>query len=129
MSENLIDCDAGRRLGCSTFCCRLVVRLAEFEREPTRDGSTAKGCIDKALDGLCIHLDPQTHHCMIWDRRPRVCREYTCNNDPMLQAAVHFGVKGIVQLSKDAQNFRVSNNNRIKVPSCNSLNEAPKTNE
>jgi len=93
MENSIIDCDAGRRLGCNTFCCRLIVRFYEDERPPSEDGSTPKGCVDKAPDGLCIHLDGETHRCSIWEKRPRVCREYSCNNDYLLQVAVRVGVK------------------------------------
>ena len=119
MSDSLIDCDEGRRLGCRTFCCRLLVRLDEHEREPAVDGAIAKGFVDKAADGLCVHIDRNTFRCGIWDKRPRVCREYDCNHDYLLQAAIRLGVKNIVQLSRDAQNLRLSGESCIKVPGCN----------
>jgi hypothetical protein len=116
MDDSLIDCDAGRRLGCSTFCCRLLVRFYEDERPPGKDGATAKGCVDKAPDGFCIHLDRRAHRCDIWETRPRVCREYDCNSDYLLQAAVRLGVKNIVQLSRDAQKTPIPKADWIKVP-------------
>jgi Fe-S-cluster containining protein len=45
----------------------------------------AKGYVDKTPDGRCIHLEPGTGRCQNWDRRPRVCRAYSCNADPLLQ--------------------------------------------
>ena len=118
MVDSLIDCEAGRRLGCCTFCCRLLVRLAEDEREPSVNGSVPKGFVDKAPDGLCIHLDRVTHRCGIWEKRPRVCREYDCNHDYLLQAAIRLGVTNIVQLAKDAQSLRVAMESCIKIPGC-----------
>ncbi|KAB2314578.1 hypothetical protein F8A87_00295 [Betaproteobacteria bacterium SCN2] len=118
MVDSLIDCDEGRRLGCRTFCCRLLVRLAEDEREPAMNGSVPKGFVDKGPDGLCVHLDRCTHRCGIWEKRPRVCREYDCNHDYLLQAAVRVGVTNIVQLAKDAQALRIAIENCIKVPGC-----------
>lgn len=118
MVDSLIDCEAGRRLGCRTFCCRLLVRLEEDEREPGVNGAVAKGFVDKAPDGLCIHLDRATHRCSIWDRRPRVCREYDCNHDYLLQAAIRFGVTNIVQLSRDAQKLRADLESFIEIPGC-----------
>jgi hypothetical protein len=118
MDDNLIDCDAGRRLGCNTFCCRLIVRFYEDERPPGVDGSTAKGCVDKGPDGLCVHLDRETDRCSIWEKRPRVCREYTCNDDYLLQVAVRMGVKNIVQLSRDALRAHILREDWIRVPGC-----------
>lgn len=118
MSDSIIDCDAGRRLGCATYCCRLLVRYDENDRPPTADGTTLKSCVDKASDGLCIHLDRETHRCSIWEKRPRVCREYTCNDDPMLQAAIRVGVKNIVQLARDASNLQVASDDSARIPEC-----------
>jgi hypothetical protein len=118
MNESLIDCDAGRRLGCNTFCCRLVVRYAEDERPPSPDGTTAKGCVDKAPDGLCVHIDRITHRCGIWDKRPRICREYDCNTDYLLQIAVRVGVTNIVQLSRDALATKIAEAHWVTIPGC-----------
>ena len=82
----LIDCNAGRELGCLTFCCRLHVRLSEEER--AREGV---GTLDKGEDGLCVHLDRDSYLCAIWDKRPEVCREYTCNDDSLLQVVLREG--------------------------------------
>lgn len=123
MSDSLIDCEAGRRLGCGTYCCRLLVRLDENERQPTTDGSTPKGCIDKDPDGLCIHLDRNSHRCRNWEKRPRVCREYDCNHDPMLQAAIQRGVKNIVQLSRDCLALKLAREDWVTVPGCEFASE------
>lgn len=116
MADTFIDCDAGRRLGCNTFCCRLIVRYDADERPPAVDGATPKGCVDKAPDGLCVHLDRTTHRCGIWRQRPRVCREYECNSDALLQVAVRTGVKNIVQLSIDALRTHVPRDQWVRVP-------------
>lgn len=116
--DNLIDCDAGRQLGCNTFCCRLIVRYDEDERPPSVDGSTPKGCVDKAPDGLCVHLDRATQRCSIWEARPRVCREYTCNSDYLLQVALRLGVSNIVQLSRDSLTTQIPSEHWIRVPAC-----------
>ncbi len=118
MGENLIDCEAGRRLGCRTFCCRLLVRLDEGEREPGTNGLPAKGFVDKGPDGLCIHLDRDTHCCGIWEKRPRICREYDCNHDYLLQAAIRLGVKNIAQLSRDSLGLHLSPEECIRIPGC-----------
>lgn len=113
-----VDCDAGRALGCQTFCCRLLVRLDPDEREPSRDGLPPKGFVDKDLeDGLCIHLDRDTHRCRIWARRPRICREYHCNDDEMLQAVLKLGrVNNIVELAKAAVHLNLPHECYVRVP-------------
>lgn len=129
MEDSIIDCDAGRRLGCNTFCCRLLVRYYEDERPPSGDGSTPKGCVDKAADGLCIHLDRATQRCGIWETRPRVCREYDCNSDYLLQVAVRVGVKNIVQLSRDTLTTHVPREGWVRVPGCAHEDEPVKDKE
>jgi uncharacterized protein len=123
MHDSIIDCDMGRRLGCNTFCCRLLVRYYEDERPPSVDGSTPKGCVDKAPDGLCIHLDRTTQRCGVWEKRPRVCREYDCNTDYLLQVAVRMGVKNIVQLSKDSLTLQIPSKDWVRIPGCGCTDE------
>lgn len=96
--EAPVDCDAGRRLGCATFCCRLIVRLAPDEPHPT--GERRGNCIDKdPVTGLCVHLERGTQRCGIWDKRPRICRAYDCNHDPSLQVVLREGYRSLTQLA------------------------------
>jgi Fe-S-cluster containining protein len=89
-----VDCDAGRKLGCQTFCCRLIVRLAPAE-EPR--GRTDRGTLAKdPVDGWCVHLDRATHQCRIWAERPEVCRRYDCNRDPKLQIVIRDSYSDLV---------------------------------
>jgi hypothetical protein len=101
LEERSVDCDIGRELGCSTFCCRLIVRLAPGEREPGAEGRSDKHCVDKDLkSGWCVHLEPTTHACKVWSGRPRVCREYDCNTDPLLQVVLEHGFVDLTTLVK-----------------------------
>jgi len=95
-----IDCEAGRRLGCRVFCCRLLVRLDPEEREPRSDGLPEKGFMDKDPDGYCIHFDRERRICRNWERRPRVCREYHCNSDFLLQVALRQEFRNLAELLK-----------------------------
>jgi len=106
-----VDCDAGRRQGCRTFCCRLLVRLAPEER--TGDG---KGFVDKDAEGLCVHLDRDTFLCRIWERRPKVCREYDCNADDLLQVALRQEFRTIVDLAKAATRMVLPREKYLRVP-------------
>ena len=97
--EASVDCEHGRRLGCATFCCRLIVRLRPGEPHPTHP-SELRSCIDKDPEtGLCVHLDPDTHRCGIWERRPQICRAYDCNQDPSLQVVLRDGFRSLTQIA------------------------------
>jgi len=106
-----VDCDAGRRQGCRTFCCRLLVRLAPDERSD--DG---KGFVDKDADGLCVHLDRDSYLCRIWAQRPKVCREYDCNSDDLLQVALRQGFRTIVDLAQAATRMYLPREQYLRVP-------------
>lgn len=97
--EVVLDCEAGRRLGCHSFCCRLIVRLQPGERDPTDPDNTLKHCVDKDLsDGLCVHFDKTGSTCTIWKGRPQTCREYDCNMDPLLSVVLERGFTSLVDL-------------------------------
>lgn len=96
----IVDCDEGRRLGCQTFCCRMLVRLQPDEMEHG-DGSTpAKGFVDKDPEGYCIYFNRNNHLCKIWEKRPKVCRQYECNSDFMLQVALRHSFNNIAELAR-----------------------------
>lgn len=97
LSETVVlDCDAGRRLGCASFCCRLIVRLGPAERDPEHP---EKSCVDKdPADGMCVHFDRETAGCAIWDERPALCRAYDCNHDPLLQRVLRYGFRSLTEL-------------------------------
>ena len=111
-----IDCEEGRRLGCQTFCCRLLVRLDPEERESTTDGSTPKGFVDKHPDGNCTHFDTEKQLCKIRCKRPRVCREYECNTDYLLQVALRNGFYSLGRLVKEANTAFIPKETFIQVP-------------
>lgn len=96
--EELIDCDAGRRLGCATFCCRLLVRVQPGDDVP---GHAGRSCVDKdPATGRCVFQDPHDSRCTIWPRRPRVCAAYECNSDPLLQVVLRDGFVSLTRLVK-----------------------------
>jgi len=105
-----VDCDAGRRQGCRTYCCRLLVRLAPDERTDDR------GFVDKDPDGLCVHLDRANYLCRIWAQRPKVCREYDCNGDELLQVALRQDFRTIVDLAKAATRMYLPREQFLRVP-------------
>lgn len=111
-----VDCDAGRRQGCGTFCCRLLVRLKPHEIEPDRDGVPGKRFVDKDEDGYCAHFEKTSSLCSIWDRRPATCRDYSCNNDFLLQVAVREGFADIADLVRKAATTYIPAEQYVQVP-------------
>lgn len=111
-----VDCEAGRQLGCRTFCCRLLVKLKPHEMAESVDGLPAKGYMDKDPEGLCVHMNRETWRCNIWEKRPETCREYSCNNDFMLQVAVREGFINIADLARKASVSYIPRETFIKVP-------------
>jgi len=119
MSERSdVDCDKGREIGCKTYCCRLLIRLDADEREASKDGQVMPGFVEKAEDGYCIHLDRKSNLCAIWHNRPKVCREYSCNNDPLLQVALRESYSSMVDLVKKEQNIFIPKESHIRIPCC-----------
>ncbi|MDH5760597.1 MAG: YkgJ family cysteine cluster protein [Gemmatimonadota bacterium] len=117
--EACVDCEKGREMGCGTYCCRLIVRLAPHERERYSNGDRLKSCVDKDRDGYCVHFDRGTHLCQIWDQRPEVCRAYSCNTDPMLQVALRETWHNIVDLARLATERVYATALHIRVPETN----------
>lgn len=111
-----VDCDAGRRMGCQTYCCRLLVRLKPHEMAESVDGLPAKGYVSKDENGLCIHMDRETWLCKIWKDRPETCREYSCNHDFMLQVAVREGFTNIADLARKAAVSYIPRETYVQVP-------------
>jgi len=115
--KNCVDCDEGRRLGCQTFCCRLLVRLQQDEIDArTKDGSAPKSLVDKDPDGLCVHFDRETNLCGIWETRPYTCRMYECNSDFLLQVVIREGFVNIVELARAANSAYIPKETFIKIP-------------
>lgn len=113
----LLDCDAGRKLGCKSFCCRLLVRLEEHERnEIDPVTNRAKGYVDKKENGTCLHQDEETGLCQNWENRPKICREYDCNYDKLLQVVLVSKGKSISCWMKESVNVVIDKKDQQFVP-------------
>lgn len=111
----LVDCEAGRRMGCATFCCRMLVRLQPEEMEEC-EGGIKKGFVDKDPEGYCVHIDRKTGKCNNWENRPKVCREYECNSDFLLQVVIREGFINIAELAKASVNVLIPKESYIHIP-------------
>jgi len=117
MCDVEVDCEAGRRLGCCTYCCRLLVRLDPEEREPGDGVHAVKGFVDKdVVSGRCVHWDEDNGLCRNWAKRTRVCREFDCNNDPLLQVVLRQGFTSLAQLVKAEARAFIPRETYIAVP-------------
>ena len=111
-----VDCNEGKRMGCQTFCCSLLVQLHPEEMEPTVDGSTAKGYVDKTPDGICVHMDQNLGLCNIWGERPHTCRAYDCNSDFLMQIVLRKGFVNIAKTAIAASKVFIPKESYIKIP-------------
>ncbi len=110
-----VDCEAGRKMGCQTFCCRLLVRLDPVDCIDVNDGGSPSRFVEKSADGYCVNLDRKTHLCSIWAERSRVCRGYDCNSDFLLQVAVRRKFKNIAELVRMATTAYIPKETYIQI--------------
>ncbi len=78
-----IDCASLLHL-CKGRCCSFTVFCSAQdldERVVQWDYSRPYRIRRRDEDGYCVHSEPNTHHCNIYDKRPAVCRTYDCRND------------------------------------------------
>jgi hypothetical protein len=77
-----IDCDARLTL-CRAACCRLRVPLTrqDLDEGVIRWDADQPYLVRQREDGYCIHCDPASHRCRVYDQRPGLCRTYDCRND------------------------------------------------
>ena len=113
-----VDCLKGREIGCQTYCCCLLVRLEPTERIEREDGSLPSSFVDKAEDGYCIHFNRASKLCSVWHNRPKVCREFSCNSDELLQVALRAPFTSLVDLVKKAQQMFIPKETHIRIPCC-----------
>lgn len=118
-TEAGVDCAAGRRMGCQSFCCRLLVRLKPHEMKPGTDGFAAKGYVDKTPDGYCVHMDTASGLCKNWENRPESCVEYMCHGDPNLQIVLRYGISNIAEVARRAATEYIHPETYIKIPFLN----------
>jgi Fe-S-cluster containining protein len=78
-----IDCEARMPL-CRARCCTLHFPLSKqdlSERVVKWDYLRPYIIRQRESDGYCVHNDPATHGCTVYERRPAVCRTYDCRKD------------------------------------------------
>jgi Fe-S-cluster containining protein len=77
-----IDCEARVHL-CKAKCCTLVFPLSvqDLDERVVRWDYSKPYQIGRRPDGYCVHNEPGTCHCTVYDHRPGICRRYDCRTD------------------------------------------------
>jgi Fe-S-cluster containining protein len=82
-----VDC-AARMHVCHAVCCSLPFPLsaAEVEAGDVKWDLGHPYVIRQSAEGYCVHNDRSTGGCDVYDRRPGVCRGYSCAHDDRIWA-------------------------------------------
>ncbi len=77
-----VDCASLIHL-CKARCCTFKFYLTkqDLDEGAARWDYGNPYWIKQGEDGYCVHSDPQTRACTIWENRPHVCRAYDCRKD------------------------------------------------
>jgi Fe-S-cluster containining protein len=77
-----VDC-ASRIHVCHAVCCRLKFPLSavEIDEGAVKWDIGHPYLIRHESDGYCAHNNRVSHGCQVYDRRPTVCRTYSCAGD------------------------------------------------
>jgi Fe-S-cluster containining protein len=78
-----VDCES-RLTACEAACCtifRVFLSASEVRRGELLWDLAQPYQLLKGPDGHCVHLDAETLRCGVWERRPHVCRTYSCASD------------------------------------------------
>lgn len=82
--EHNVELDCLERLPiCKARCCTFSFCLTEQDLDEgvARWDYGQPYWIRKRPDGYCVHCDPETYRCRIFEHRPFVCRAYDCRED------------------------------------------------
>lgn len=82
VDEVVVDCEA-RMPVCQAVCCTLPFPLssAEVEAGDVRWDLGHPYVIRQTDEGYCVHNERASGGCSVYDRRPGVCRGYSCAGD------------------------------------------------
>ena len=103
----IVDCDNCPH---DHICCRgLRVKLEKDEIEQYNKQTALWDRKDTAIvahvNKVCCYFDPKSRKCTIWERRPRMCRDYDCNKDKRIEEIKTRDM--IPPIMRDNQTFKV----------------------
>jgi Fe-S-cluster containining protein len=80
-----VNCDERIHI-CNAVCCRLSFALSidEIESGQLKWELGKPYHIRHQSNGYCYHINSDTRRCSVYEKRPSVCRKYTCANDNRL---------------------------------------------
>jgi Fe-S-cluster containining protein len=78
----VIDCEARIPL-CQGRCCKLYFSLSfqDLDEHIVKWDYSRPYGIRRRNDGYCVHNDPGTRGCGVYQHRPAICRTYDCRKD------------------------------------------------
>ena len=73
---------------CKSRCCKLQVYCSaqDLDEGVVKWDYSRPYRLRKGEDGYCVHSEPETRRCGIYDKRPAICRTYDCRNDKRIWA-------------------------------------------
>jgi Fe-S-cluster containining protein len=82
-----IDCQALMPI-CQARCCQLVfpLSLQDLDERVVQWDYAAPYLIRRNSEGSCVHWDPASGLCAVYEQRPAVCRAYDCRTDRRIWA-------------------------------------------
>jgi len=78
-------CTPQMLLRCRAYCCHIGFQLTD---EEARAGFAKwhpdfpYHILQVGREGRCVHLDPETLRCQIYENRPQACRNFDCRKLP-----------------------------------------------
>jgi Fe-S-cluster containining protein len=79
--ESEVDCEKRKHI-CRAACCAFAYALSLQDIREGIRWSLGKPFMNaRKADGFCVHLNKDTLTCNIYERRPAVCRQYSCRSD------------------------------------------------
>ena len=78
-----LDCDT-RKPSCQAACCRMYrvnLTASEVKGGKVLWDLAVPYALPRLPNGDCAYLNAQTLRCTIWESRPQVCRQYSCERD------------------------------------------------
>jgi len=94
--------------------CWFVEEDERHEIDPSTN--RVKGYVDKKENGTCIHQNEENGSCLNWENRPKICREYDCNYDRLLQVVLKSSGKSISVWMKESVSVVIEEKDQQFVP-------------
>ncbi len=97
-----VDCQ-GLMPICQGRCCQLVFPLSfqDLDERILQWDYSAPYLIRRNCEGFCVHQDPDSGFCTVYEHRPAICRAYDCRNDRRIWADFERRILAVDALAAD----------------------------